>query len=77
MNFAAGSSLDNHERESRFLSLKIVADVLTYLLAEESIYVPHSALELSTPPAEPHSRATAVTVKINKFLVEGLLPLSA
>ena len=45
MNFASQSPLDNHERESRFLSLKIITDILTCLLAEESIYIQHSALD--------------------------------
>lgn len=48
--------------ESRFLSLKIMTDILIHLLNEETIYSP--------------SRQDELTIKLDNFLISGLLPLA-
>ena len=40
--FMDNQKLDGQERDAKFLSLKIITDIITQLLSEESIYVPHS-----------------------------------
>mmetsp|Transcript_9924 Transcript_9924/g.11744 ORF Transcript_9924/g.11744 Transcript_9924/m.11744 type:complete len:142 (+) Transcript_9924:1716-2141(+) len=82
MQFAPGSTLGLHEDESRFLCLKIINDTLVTLLNEESIYIAHydahaGAQGSSSSQQPPSQAAIASTLKINQFLVEGLLPLAA
>ena len=47
--FMDNQKLDGQERDAKFLSLKIITDIITQLLSEESIYVPHSQLETPQP----------------------------
>ena len=46
---AENTNLESYERDSKFLSLKVITDIITYLLSEDSIYVPHSQLDTPQP----------------------------
>ena len=44
-NFGPQSQLSAQESESRFLSLKIITDILILLLSEDSIYLPNLPID--------------------------------
>lgn len=79
------SHFTNHQlvtqaHESRFVSLKIMTDILVYLISEDQVYSPNSMQDKDGKHKSEEARLKnaekeSATQRLNTFLQQGLLPL--
>jgi len=75
------SSLLAQASESRFVSLKILTDILVYLIGEDAVYQPYGSKEEKAKAAEKQQTIAmnldpnTSTGRLNLFLQQGLMPL--